>query len=51
MTRKGLLDGRVVVITGAATGIGRAFSLACAEYGANVVVADMNPVDETVAGV
>jgi 3-oxoacyl-[acyl-carrier protein] reductase len=51
VTAKALLDGRVVVITGAATGIGQAFSVACAAHGANVVAADMNPVDETVAGV
>jgi 3-oxoacyl-[acyl-carrier protein] reductase len=32
----------LIVITGAATGIGQAFALACAAHGANVVVADMN---------
>jgi len=51
MIQKPLLDGRTIVITGAATGIGQAFALACATHGANVVVADMNVADETVAGV
>ena len=44
-----LLDGRTVVVTGAATGIGQAFDVGCAAQGANVVVADMNAADETVA--
>jgi len=51
MTQKPLLDGRTIVITGAATGIGQAFAIACATHGANVVAADMNAADETVAGV
>jgi 3-oxoacyl-[acyl-carrier protein] reductase len=51
MTDTALLDGRAIVITGAATGIGQAFALACAAHGANVVVADINSVDETVAAV
>jgi len=51
MTDTALLDGRAIVITGAATGIGQAFALACAAHGANVVVADINSVDETVAEV
>lgn len=42
-----LLGGRTVVVTGAATGIGQAFALACSAHGANVVVADMGPADET----
>lgn len=49
MQREGLLEGRTVVVTGAATGIGQAFAAACAEHGANVVAADMNAADETVA--
>lgn len=44
-----LLDGRTVIVTGAATGIGQAFAVGCAAQGANVVVADMNAADETVA--
>jgi 3-oxoacyl-[acyl-carrier protein] reductase len=51
MIQKPLLDGRTIVITGAATGIGQAFALACAAHGANVVVADLNDAEETVAGV
>ncbi len=43
-----LLD-RTVIVTGAATGIGQAFAVGCAAAGASVVVADMNPCDETLA--
>jgi NAD(P)-dependent dehydrogenase (short-subunit alcohol dehydrogenase family) len=46
-----LLDGRTVIVTGAATGIGQAFAVGAAAQGAQVVVADMNPADETVAQV
>jgi 3-oxoacyl-[acyl-carrier protein] reductase len=46
-----LLDQRAVIVTGAATGIGQAFALGCAAQGANVVVADIGPADETVAAV
>ncbi len=35
------LDGRTVLITGAARGIGRALALACADAGARVVVSDL----------
>ncbi len=42
-----LLDGRTVIVTGAATGIGQAFALACSAQGAHIVVADMGPADET----
>ena len=34
-------DGRVVLVTGAANGLGRAYALAFAERGAHVVVNDM----------
>jgi len=37
----GFLDGKVVAITGAGGGIGRACALACAAEGARVVVADL----------
>ena len=36
------LDGKVVVITGAASGMGRAAALLCAARGAAVVAADLN---------
>ena len=44
-----LLDQQTIVVTGAATGIGQAFAVGAAAQGANVVVADMNAADETVA--
>ncbi len=46
-----LLTGRTIIVTGAATGIGQAFALGCAAQGADVVAADMNPADETVAAI
>jgi NAD(P)-dependent dehydrogenase (short-subunit alcohol dehydrogenase family) len=36
------LDGKVVIITGAASGMGRAAALLCAQRGAAVVAADLN---------
>ena len=36
------LDGRKVVVVGGGSGLGRAASIALAQYGANVVVADVN---------
>lgn len=36
----GYLEGKSIVVTGAGRGIGRAVALACADEGANVVVAD-----------
>ena len=36
------LNNKVVVITGAASGIGRALALACAQRGARLVLADLN---------
>lgn len=38
----GSLSGKVVIITGAASGMGRASALRCAALGAQVVVADLN---------
>lgn len=38
----GLLEGKVVVITGAAAGIGRAAAVACAREGASVALADVD---------
>jgi 3-oxoacyl-[acyl-carrier protein] reductase len=37
-----LLDGKVVLITGAARGIGRAIAIECAKAGANVAFTDLN---------
>ena len=47
------LQGRTAVVTGGASGIGRALSLLFAREGANVVVADLDEAGmaETVAGV
>jgi NAD(P)-dependent dehydrogenase (short-subunit alcohol dehydrogenase family) len=49
MPAQHLLDQQTVIVTGAATGIGQAFAVGAAAQGANVVVADMNAADETVA--
>ncbi|MCK9255881.1 MAG: 3-oxoacyl-[acyl-carrier-protein] reductase [Bacteroidales bacterium] len=40
-----LLDGKVVLITGSARGIGRAIALSCAQAGANIAFTDMNADD------
>jgi len=47
----GLIEGRVAVITGAGSGVGRAAALLFAEHGAKVVAADIDTarVEETVA--
>lgn len=37
----GLLDGKVILITGAGNGLGRAHALACAKEGAKIVVNDL----------
>lgn len=37
------LDGKVAIVTGASSGIGRAISLAYAQEGAHVVCADLTP--------
>ena len=51
MNAHDLLADRTIVVTGAATGIGQAFAIGCAAQGANVVAADMNPAEETVAAI
>ncbi|WP_434291140.1 SDR family NAD(P)-dependent oxidoreductase [Celeribacter sp. SCSIO 80788] len=48
MTEK-QLDGKVAIVTGAASGIGQAIALRFAEEGAKLVLADLNPSDDTEA--
>jgi NAD(P)-dependent dehydrogenase (short-subunit alcohol dehydrogenase family) len=50
---KGKLDGKVIVITGGGTGLGRSMSYRLAEEGANIVVAARRepPLEETAEGV
>jgi len=43
-----ILQNKTIIVTGASTGIGQAFSVACASYGAKIIVADMNSGEETV---
>lgn len=50
-TAQHLLDGKTVIVTGAATGIGQAFALGAAQQGAHVIVADMHPAEETMAAI
>ncbi|HEU5086640.1 MAG TPA: SDR family NAD(P)-dependent oxidoreductase, partial [Roseiflexaceae bacterium] len=38
-----LLEGRTAVVTGAAQGIGLAIATTCAQHGASVMIADVNP--------
>lgn len=51
ISRPADLTRQVAIVTGGARGIGRACALALAAEGADVVVADVLPADETVAGV
>jgi len=45
------LQGRVVIVTGAAGGIGRACAITLAEAGARLVVTDIVDCDETIAAI
>lgn len=47
----GLLEGRVIFITGAASGIGRATALACREAGASIVATDLGTPEAIAASV
>jgi NAD(P)-dependent dehydrogenase (short-subunit alcohol dehydrogenase family) len=46
-----LLEGKVAVVTGAASGLGQAMTLAFAEAGARVLAVDINPVLVQGAGI
>lgn len=46
-----MLGGKIVLVTGAASGIGRAAAELFAELGATVVAVDQAPVDDTVAAI
>lgn len=43
------ISGKLVLVTGAASGIGRATAEVAAERGARVVLTDISPLDETIA--
>lgn len=47
----GRLDGKVVLVTGGARGLGRAYCVAAAAEGARVVAGDLSDCDETVAAI
>ena len=48
MSNDQILQNKTIIVTGASTGIGQAFSVACASHGAKIIVADMNSGEETV---
>ena len=48
MSNDKILQNKTIIVTGASTGIGQAFSVACASYGAKIIVVDMNSGEETV---
>jgi NAD(P)-dependent dehydrogenase (short-subunit alcohol dehydrogenase family) len=45
------LEGRLALVSGAASGLGQAFAQRLAEDGANVAIADLGPADETESAV
>lgn len=45
------LDGKVIIVTGGARGLGRAYAVRCAELGARVVVGDIRDPRETVEAI
>ena len=47
--RMGMFDGRVVIVTGAARGLGRDYAKYFAQDGANVVLADVKGTDSAAA--
>ena len=51
MTARHLLDQHTIVVTGVATGIGRAFAAGAAAQGANGAVVGPGPADETMASI
>ena len=46
-----MLDGKVVIVTGAARGIGQEYARACANAGAKVVATDINDCGQTLDSV
>lgn len=44
------LEGKSILVTGAASGLGFASAMACAQLGADLVVTDRNPLDKIVDG-
>jgi 3-oxoacyl-[acyl-carrier protein] reductase len=46
-----MLEGRVVIITGAARGLGQAYAQRFASMGARIVATDIGPCDETLASI
>jgi NAD(P)-dependent dehydrogenase (short-subunit alcohol dehydrogenase family) len=46
-----MLDGKVVIVTGAARGIGQEYARACASAGAKVVATDINDCGQTLDSV
>ena len=48
MSNDQILQNKTIIVTGASTGIGQAFAVACASYGSKIILADMNSGEETV---